>query len=264
MLKISQVIISLLLVSIISLSCSTKPRGILDDSKMINLLKDMNKAEGVMKKDSRYSSVQQKDALLDAVFRKHKTTQEQFEKSLDWYAQNIDQYNTITDSVSAQLEREYQKDSDLKNQVYRFKLTGFSSVLPEYFVLDNNTPTFRFKIDSLEMRNFDKENFLFSFQTRGVDTCFHRAQAVLYFVYADTSVVEKQEIKEDAFYQLLKPNLPDSLLKEISGYVHLRNTDRMTPKFILSDISNKNKSSVNNSDTLNVPKTEEFEIMTTN
>ncbi len=264
MMKSSQAILTLFFVLAFAVSCSTRPSGVLKEDKMINLLKDMHKAEGVYSKDKRYTSLQQKDALLDAVFRKHKTTQEQFEKSLDWYAENIDLYNEITDTVSARLEREYRIDSDLLKDMYKYKLSGFTTILPDYIVLDNNNPTFRFKIDSLEMKNFAKESFMFAFQPIGIDTSLHKIRAMLYFTYADTLVIKRQEVEDDILYTLEKPNLPDSLLKEISGYIHIRNTNQFTPKLILSNISNNKAGVVNKLDSLDVPKSDKFEQMTTN
>ena len=250
----------ILLVTFIS-SCGTKPRAVIAEKKMTELLTDMYKAEAITKKDSKLSSDEQKGALVDAVFSKHKVTREQFEKSLDWYAENIDLYNSMLDTISARLQREYTIDSEEIKEVYKFKLSGFTTDLPQYYVLDNSNPTFRFRIDSLKMKSFQPENFQFSFNTQGVDTAFYKMSAAVYFKYSDTTIVDRQEIAVDSLYNFVKPVRSDSLLKEISGYVHLQLSDKTVPRVILSNILNKSiVEEINKSDSINVSEGDEPKI----
>ena len=204
--------------------------------------------------------VQQKDALVDAVFKKHKVTNEQYEQSLDWYAENIDVYNAMIDTISERLQREYNFYVEQAKEDYQHKLSGFTTELPEYFVIDNNNPTFRFRIDSLNIKMIQPENFKFSFDTNGVDTFFHQIDAAVYFKYRDTIVINKLKIEVDSLYSFTKPELPDSLLKEISGYVHLQKSDKIVSKILLKDISNKNPESMNKSDSTNVSNTDKLDF----
>lgn len=237
---------------LIFVSCGTKPRSVLSEGEMIEVFQDLYIVDAMMKnRREEFKSDEYKDALINGVLKKHGITQAELDSSLVWYSDNISLYSAIQDTVAARLQKrsDWINDFNSKN-LYSFKLVGFNTELPEYYVLDSNTPTFRFKIDSIQMRSFDKGQWNFCFQTKGIDTTFHNIESSIYYKYADTTVVDRRKLITDSLFIFEKPLLGDSLLKEISGYVHMiMATDRM-PKVMLNNIRNKKGEAIVLSDTI--------------
>lgn len=265
--RTSQTIMVFTLFTLFFVSCGTKPSDLIKEDKMVELLQDLYKADAILKKDKKYNSFQKKDALVDAIFKKHKVTQENFDKSLDWYAENIDIYNGIVDTVGVRLQRELDIASKESTDIYKNKLFDFTTELPAYYILDQNISTFRFRIDSLKIKDLnDTKHICLIFETRGVDTSLHKINAALYFKYSDTTILAKQEVVKDSLYILDHPNRSDSLLKEISGFVHMRmlDTSKVSTKVLLKNISNQKDSTfLNKSDSISVPsEAKELELIT--
>lgn len=99
----------------------TRPAGVLDKESMIDLLVDINIAEASL----RYGNVQhtmtgdstyQKSLYLE-VFEKNKVKPDDFQKSLDYYSEHVDELNSIYTAVveklsSMQAELQGQKSGE--------------------------------------------------------------------------------------------------------------------------------------------------------
>ncbi len=257
--SLSRFIVTFFITILVFVSCGTKPRSVISEEKMIEVFQDLYIVDAMMKnRRDEFKSDAYKDALINSVLQKHGITQAQLDSSLVWYSDNITFYSAIQDTVAARLQKrsDWMNDFNSKN-LYSFKLVGFNTELPEYYILDANTPTFRFKIDSIQMRSFDKEKWELCFQTKGIDTTFHNIESSVYYKYADTIVVDKRKLLADSLFIFEKSLLGDSLLKEISGYVHMvMATDNM-PKVMLSHIRNKKKEMLIASDSISRNSAEE-------
>lgn len=238
--KLSHFALLVVFVAVVLGSCSTKPRHVLDEDKMIAVLQDLYLADGIMRnRTNEFSSNQQKDAMINGVLAKHKITQAELDSSLVWYADNIELYSDIQDTVSTRLQRRSDALSKLITNVYNYKLTGFSTELPEHYSLNINTPTFRFNVDSTKLGSFDMDKFEFSYEIKGIDSTLHRIESSVYYKYADTTVVDKRKLKVDSLYVFVKPQIADSLLKEVSGYVHMVMATEQMPRILICNIRNK-------------------------
>ena len=238
--RLSRFIILSILISTVLASCSNRPSYVLSDKKMIAVFQDLYLVDAIIKnRRDDYRSDSQKDALINGVLAKHGITQAELDSSLVWFADNIDVYTQIQDTVSARLQKRSDYLNSLNNNSYTYKISGFETELPDHYILDVNTPTFRFRIDSTRLVSFEKEKFRLAFDIQGVDSTLHRIESSIYYRYKDTIIVDKRKIQEDDYYVFIKPQLADSLLQEISGYVHMvMATDKM-PRVLLNNIQNK-------------------------
>ncbi|MDE6578684.1 MAG: DUF4296 domain-containing protein [Muribaculaceae bacterium] len=95
----------LLLVSAFcGVSCSNRPKEILDEKEMINLMADLQIAEAYSNMQS-YSSESDKEryALARSVLASHGVTQEQLDTTLSWYGRNLDEYVELYAKVDKEL-----------------------------------------------------------------------------------------------------------------------------------------------------------------
>lgn len=249
--KLSRFIILTIFSTMVLISCGKKPSNVLSEKQMIAVFEDLYIVDAMMKnRRDDFRSDEYKDALINGVLSKHGISQADLDSSLVWYADNISIYSEIQDTVSARLQKRYDVINDLQQKTYSFKLTGFDVTLPEHYTLNVNTPTFRFNIDSTKLESFGKDKWEFSFLAQGIDTTLHRVESTIYYKYKDTIVVDKKKLFEDSLYTFEKPQLADSLLKGISGYVHMVMATEKMPSVFLCNIRNTNIDLVNEIDSL--------------
>jgi len=84
------------------LACTSKPVYVLSDKKMEHVLFDLYIVEAGMNENSGifYNDSAKKQELLQSVFKKHKTSQTQFDTSLVWYNANLKRYLKINTQVT--------------------------------------------------------------------------------------------------------------------------------------------------------------------
>lgn len=97
--------IVLCLFIILLFSSCMRPSGILNSSKMENILFDIHKAEGVLTIEGNgYDSPDMKEAYQYKIFKKYGTTQAQFDSSLVWYSKHPKEFESIYDKVVTRLD----------------------------------------------------------------------------------------------------------------------------------------------------------------
>lgn len=212
--------IYIILIAIVFGACSRRPSSILSENKMMDVLYDIRLVQAIYGGDpATFNTDQKKDALVAGVLEKHKITQAELDSSLMWYAENIDNYRNITDSVSARLRRNSNLATELKTKMdSRFnKSTNF--IIPPFYYLTEYTPSLSFEIDSFQIKD-RVSNFHLTFDVQGLKAT-QKAEAAVFYTYKDTLIRNAINIDENKSYTLLKPQLPDSLLKMISGYIRI-------------------------------------------
>lgn len=89
-------------------SCTYRPRGILSERKMKEVLVDMHRADGIMQvSGALYSNDDNVAAYYKSVLDKHGITQAQFDSSLVWYTDNPNIFDKMYPSIIEQLETEH-------------------------------------------------------------------------------------------------------------------------------------------------------------
>ncbi len=196
---------------------------------MVDVLYDIQLAQAIYRNNSAlYGTDEEKDALIAGVLTKHKVSQADLDTSLVWYADNIKYYVEINDSVSARLRATSNFYSDLMKAADS-KMRIANMVLPPFAYLNENNPTLRFEVDSQRISKIDLPNFHIRFDVQGVNN-LQKLEAAVFYSYKDTLVKEIIPIAENKHYEFIKPELPDSLLKTIYGYVHYKNKVQGLPQ----------------------------------
>ena len=223
-------------------SCGKRPGYVISERKMMEILYDIRLAQVIYTNNSQFYTDSLKDALVAGVLEKHDITQAELDTSLVWYADNIDQYRIINDSVTSRLRAKSNLLAEQKSKM-DVKLSGKNYLIPPFYYLNEFTPTLRFEIDSFKIKSIDMPSFLLSFDVQGLRPS-QKANATLYFTYKDTLVRSSYNIDKNTRYTIPKPQLADSLLKSISGYIHIDKKVGMSGQVMLYNISYSDSTSV--------------------
>ena len=82
------------------ISFCSRPKEVLSKKEMEKLLYDIYIAEALIENDyATFDTPEKKEAFIQQVFRKYGVTEAQWDTSLSWYADHIDIYLKINDSV---------------------------------------------------------------------------------------------------------------------------------------------------------------------
>lgn len=88
-------------------SCNHQREGVLSKAQMTDLLVDVHKSEAVIALNySKFPNDSTKRIIREAVFERHNITQAQFDSSLVWYGNHIEDYMEIYDQVIERLNKE--------------------------------------------------------------------------------------------------------------------------------------------------------------
>lgn len=82
----------LLLLMVWASACN---RGVLDKEEMTDVLFDIYRLQAVIQTDARMVPNEEQAKYYDSVFKKHGTTKEQFDRSLEWYAANPREWQMV-------------------------------------------------------------------------------------------------------------------------------------------------------------------------
>jgi len=87
-------------------SCDRTPNGVLSQSKMKDVMIDMQIAEEMITMDSKtYRLVEEKEALYRAVLQKHHISQAEYDSSIVWYGKNLNLYMQTYNMAIKELDR---------------------------------------------------------------------------------------------------------------------------------------------------------------
>ncbi len=92
------------LLALMSASCSHRPEGVLPESKMVDVMTDLQVAEAFTQSQYAYQSgVPDGGALGRGVLAAHGVTREEYDSTLSWYGQNMDQYERLYAKVDRRI-----------------------------------------------------------------------------------------------------------------------------------------------------------------
>lgn len=93
-------------------ACDGRPKGVLSQSKMTDILVDMHKTDALLfEKGYMYGRYENKAPYYKYIFKKYDISKEQFDSSLVWYTQNPQRFENVYDNVTRKMEA-FQKDVD--------------------------------------------------------------------------------------------------------------------------------------------------------
>ncbi len=236
----------LICIGLLSAACS-RPKEVLNKKEMEELMYDIYIAEALIESDyQNFDTPQKKEALISEVFRKHKTTQAQWDTSLSWYSDKIDIYLKVNDSVKSQLKRRQtalNKAIATQNnslQAITEQLHD-KSYIPSIYGFDTYYPYngFKFSLDSAAIaRKITEASFHFQFRVTGIPANKKPAlKSFLALEYSDTTIYRTANITDNLSYTLQGTKyLAGDTLKSITGYVKLQDTTGYFKQIKLYDI----------------------------
>jgi hypothetical protein len=192
---------------------------------METVLYDINLAEAEIENNYALfnNNSEKKQALLNAIFKKHKINKQQFDTSLVWYNAHLEQYFKIIDRVNSRysaaiesLQKEIDNENRIREERSRVNIfRGESSFFLRPASKLQNTLTFR--VDSIDWRTGD--NLEVSFDLLGLSK-----KTAAEFVYtvscADTTITEKTKIEANGSFS--KPVTTGiNKVKRFSAFIHI-------------------------------------------
>lgn len=244
------VILYIIIIIVALVSCSRRPGYVIPEQKMMDVLYDIQLSQAIYRSSTQFSSDDSKDALIEGVLKKYNITQSELDSSLVWYSDNIQYYMAITDTVAARLKLNSERFAALRNELNSKSRNWSNYVIPPFFYLNESTPTLSFNLDSSKIKTIDLSKFNIRFDVQGLNKN-QDVEAAVFYKYKDTLVKTVIPVDNNTRYLFAKPLIADSLLKSISGYVHLRSSKE---KWRMPDVMlyNINYSDSIHSDSLNV------------
>lgn len=252
--------------SLVITSCSKKPSSLLSRQKMIDVLIDvqmaasLSEAYNVLPIEYK-NSEEYKRRIMEGVYKKHNITKAILDSSLVWYSENLNEYNTINDSVIVYLrgtvktlreDQAYLKSSRYGNKQYALLMQSY---------LNSTRPLITMNIEKPELEKLDKSLLGIGFGILGMNRT-DSLQADFRFKYRDTTIINSFNILKDSVFYIVKPELADSLLDDVSGYIRLlSNKYRVDPILVYNlhyiDSTLSKTSAV---DSLKAPKTIDLKL----
>ena len=115
-------IIFVVVIILLFTACNVRPKGVLNQNDMINVLTDLHKLDGSMTaKGLPYDQLDKKNEYYVSVLSKYGITQAEFDSSLVWYSKNPKNFDKIYDQVIVQL-------TDLQKNINKGKYHPVDSV----------------------------------------------------------------------------------------------------------------------------------------
>lgn len=90
------------------LSCGNRPKEVLSEKEMIDLMADMQIAEAYASSNNSRDNDKRLE-MGKAVLAKHGVTQEQLDTTLAWYGRNLDEYSALFEKVDKQILKRRKK-----------------------------------------------------------------------------------------------------------------------------------------------------------
>ena len=216
-------------------SFCNRPKEVLNRKDMEKLMYDIYIAEAMIENDYQgFDTPEKKEALIRDVFRKHRTTQAQWDTSLSWYSDRIDIYLKMNDSVKARLQRRQRASEQFMNRQFQQEqsLTARSfspSYIPGNYSFNETNPRngFRFRLDTTEIaQKISSSGFDFGFDVIGIPPRPKPdLRAVLMLEYNDTVIYLSEFIVENRSYLLHgQKYISNDTIRGITGFVKLQDT----------------------------------------
>ncbi len=134
---------AILLITIISFGCSRRPKDILSEDKMVEVMADIQIAEAYENSGDAHSFLNGKsrEMLGRGVLMHHGISVEEMDSTLAWYGRNMDEYAKLYKKVDAELYRRQQKYARAAGESENMGSSTDLWPYAHHFVVDNNSLT---------------------------------------------------------------------------------------------------------------------------
>lgn len=132
-----RLILSILLpFAVVLSSCSDRPKGVLGESDMVDLIADIETAEAYTQTQSGPSHDETaRQQITNFILDKHGITKEEFDSTMTWYGRNIDEYQKLFEKVDKILAVRQQKATGSNDDVRISDLWPYS----RHLLIDDNS-----------------------------------------------------------------------------------------------------------------------------
>ena len=159
----------LAMILVILSACDKRPKGVLSDKEMVQLMADMEVAEIYIQNNSNVMySDSMRDKTVQYILEKRGLDKAQFDSTMSWYGRNIDIYQELYKKVDEELARRQKKavgEESAETMQAGSDLWPYSRHLIMTELADANGLKFSFTSDQLEKG--DKLNF--KLRSNGLD-----------------------------------------------------------------------------------------------
>lgn len=225
-------------------SCLNRPSDVLSRRAMERLMYDVVVAEATLSKEwsNNLPTAEMHEAFMREVLREHRVTMEQWYASLDWYADHINHFLRMNDSVMARLQREKARlDAEIalrREWDEKIAASFRDDYIPLNFVFwtPNHRYGFSFQLDSTQLAErvpFDE--FSFRFDVIGIPPDgVYNFRTVLRLEYGDTVLYRTKAIAKNRTYMIpitrylerdsvlyAADSIRYTSLKHLSGFVRI-------------------------------------------
>ena len=237
-------------------SCNRVPKQIISERKMRVVLYDMLLAEAIVDKTPElYRTTDDKMIVYNAVFKKHKITQIEYDSSLIWYGKHTDLYMGVYRLVL----KDYNANMAAMRDVKPVAISGdaFDGDSLDIWIYNRNevfSPTRFFNAMIFDINPQDPypqgNTYTLALSVWGIPYNFNdKLKINISAVHADTTISVHKEVIGDGYYET-KIGTIDSLdVERIYGYIYLNEVDAAYYRIYLNNIRLiKNKSDSFDSD----------------
>ena len=225
-------------------ACSRVPRGIIPERKMQQIITDMHLAEAIIHADPYdYPTNEEKTALYQSVFDKHRVTEAIYDSSLIWYGKHLHVYMQVCNMALADVTKRIDKINLIESERV---VTGNEDSLDiwtigryyEFFPASlSNTLIFSILPDE---EYSSGSIFVLGLHVRGLAAALKQPVDVyLYAEQRDTTIIVKNRIDNDGYHEMVLRSLPTRRVRQVYGYIRLSEGTVPYHKIYLDNLSMK-------------------------
>ena len=224
-------------------SCSKTPDGVLKEKKMQYVQRDMVMAEGMISQNpSEYDTQEKKEALYKSVFKKHNTTEAEYDSSLMWYGKNLDIYMKVIDRISDDLKAiDKQVQEELKIVPQGPTRTDSVDIWNKRtnlkFIARDGGNRYAFQIKPTSQYP-SGSSFVFAAKVYGVSPKMNEYPILKISAdQTDTIVSVRDTIKEDGIVKLILKTIPTKQIRSVFGNISISGNDTIDYKIMMDSIN---------------------------
>jgi hypothetical protein len=223
-------------------ACSRVPKGIIPEKKMQRLLTDIHLADAIISSDpSNFQSDEDKRALYQSVFEKHRVTEAVYDSSLVWYGKNLDVYMQVYNMALADVKKKIEATTPTEPEKI---LTGNEDSV-DIWATGKYHAFYPASLSNSLIFNFIPEEdyssgsiFVLSLQVMGFISGMQSPVEVhLRAEQTDTTLIANNKIDKDGYYEMILRTLPIHKVKRVYGYVRFNEDTVPYHKIYLNDLS---------------------------
>ena len=224
-------------------ACSRAPKGIISEKKMQKLLTDMHLADAIISSDYySFQNDEDKKALYQSVFEKHRVTEAVYDSSLVWYGKNLDVYMQVYNMALTDVKK---KIEDIEATIKPETVVNANEDMVDIWSIGKYHALYPTSLSNSLIFNFKPEEdyssgsiFVLNLQVMGLTSGMQSPIEVhLRAEQNDTTIVVKNSITSDGYHEMILRTLAIQRVKRVYGYIRFNGSAVPYHKIYLNDLS---------------------------